>query len=184
MLIPVKLLIDSELGEVLFRRNTNSNSYTIRICQGKIKVTIPFIGDYKTAYRFFLQNRDVLLTKMKTQSRPAPLSEMEIWKLKESAASVLPGKLASVAKKFGFRYQICQIGQSRTAWGSCSVSGKIILSCYLMLLPEKLIEYVLIHELCHTVHPNHSAAFWTLVNKYTAEDMYSLRSELRNFRIP
>lgn len=185
MLFPVKTISDPELGEIIFRRNTKARNYIIRISQKKVKVTIPCFGSFRKAYQLFQQNKDKVLSKIEQQNKvSASLSEKEILRLKELAKSSLPQKLAELASEHGFRYKICKIGKSRSAWGSCSSSGTIILSCYLMLLPENLIEYVLLHELCHTVHPNHGADFWSLMDVHTAGKAKLLRKELRKHHIP
>lgn len=72
-------------------------------------------------------------------------------------------RLANLAELHGFSYQRVQIRRQRTRWGSCSSRGTISLNvCGLFLRPEVL-RYLLIHELCHTRHMNHSLRFWKLV---------------------
>ena len=76
-----------------------------------------------------------------------------------------------------------KIQTSKTRWGSCSASNSINLSVYLMTLPSHLMDYVILHELCHTVHHDHSDAFWALMDKVTDGKAHALRNELKqNYR--
>ena len=94
----------------------------------------------------------------------------------------LPQRLRMLAGKYGFSYNAVSLRNSRTRWGSCSNRKNISLSIYLQLLPTHLSDYVILHELCHTVEMNHSASFWALMDKVTDGRAKSLRGELRGFR--
>ena len=103
--------------------------------------------------------------------------------LTRMAKRVLPPRLAMLAAKHGFTYRSCTVRNVHTRWGSCSGNRGISLSIYLMLLPDKLIDYVLLHELCHTVEMNHSDRFWALLDRCTAPaKAKALRAELKEFR--
>ena len=83
--------------------------------------------------------------------------------IREEARRYLGKMLASLADECGFRYTSLSIRFQRTRWGSCSMRGSINLNACLLFLPEKLVRYILLHELCHTRQLNHSEAFWKLV---------------------
>ncbi|MFK7857420.1 MAG: M48 family metallopeptidase [Granulosicoccus sp.] len=83
--------------------------------------------------------------------------------LKELARRFLPPLLASYSHLHGFQYQRVSIRGQRSVWGSYSSSGTISLNYKLLFLSRELVDYVLLHELAHTVHLNHSAAFWELL---------------------
>jgi hypothetical protein len=83
--------------------------------------------------------------------------------LADLAREQLGNELARVAAEGGFRYARTQIRRQRTRWGSCSVSGTISLNVCLLFLRPQVVRYLLVHELCHTRHMNHSARFWSLV---------------------
>jgi predicted metal-dependent hydrolase len=72
-----------------------------------------------------------------------------------------------------------KIQSSRTRWGSCSASNSINLSLFLMALSSRLIDYVIKHELCHTVHHDHSDKFWRLMDDVTDGKAKALRRELK-----
>lgn len=79
-------------------------------------------------------------------------------------AKVFLGReLDALARRHGFRYSALGIRHQRSRWGSCSAAGRISLNARLMFCPTGLLRYVLIHELVHTEHLNHSAAFWDRV---------------------
>ena len=102
--------------------------------------------------------------------------------LNKSAQAYLPPLLNELAEHYGFRYKKVKITGSKSRWGSCSATGSINLSCYLMLLPPHLMDYVLLHELTHTREMNHGPKFWEILNDLTEGQAHSLRAELRNFR--
>lgn len=102
--------------------------------------------------------------------------------LKKSAKSYLPPLLEELATRYNFKYKRIKITGSKSRWGSCSAIGSINLSCYLMLLPPHLMDYVLLHELTHTREMNHGPKFWEILNELTEGKAHSLRTELKKFR--
>ncbi|BCW97997.1 MAG: zinc protease [Armatimonadota bacterium] len=97
------------------------------------------------------------------------------------AWQVLPSWLDRVACETGLSYAGCSVNSARTRWGSCSRMRKINLSARLLFVPSHLVRHVMIHELCHTVHLNHSERFYELVRSFDP-DYASLRAELRDAR--
>ena len=101
------------------------------------------------------------------------------WRIE--AHEYLPNRLGDIAKQFGFTYKSITIKNTRSFWGSCAVDNSITLSLHLMHLPDKLIDYVLLHELCHTIHKNHGKGFWELLNRVTGGRARLLAKEMRKY---
>lgn len=93
------------------------------------------------------------------------LSEDEIRKLAEQALRVIPGRVAYFADFMNVSYGRVTVRCQKTRWGSCSQKGNLNFNCLLMLAPPEVLDYVVVHELCHRKEMNHSASFWAEVEK-------------------
>ena len=93
----------------------------------------------------------------------------------------LPRLLGALSRSTGLNYRRVSIRRQRSRWGSCSAQGSISLNAALLFLPYHLARYVLVHELCHTVHLNHSVRFWALVAKH-CPDYRTAEREMRDAR--
>ncbi|MDY0042894.1 MAG: SprT family zinc-dependent metalloprotease [Desulforhabdus sp.] len=82
------------------------------------------------------------------------------WLARRAKETIVPW-LESMAAKSGFRTKHVMIKNQRTRWGSCSADGAISLNAKLLFLESKMVRYVLMHELCHTLERNHTSRFWT-----------------------
>lgn len=89
-------------------------------------------------------------------------SALRSWVIGKAQKHLLPW-LQTVSQELELPFATASVRGQKTRWGSCSSRQTISVNCKLLFLPEELVRYVLIHELCHTVHLNHSAAFWALV---------------------
>jgi hypothetical protein len=101
--------------------------------------------------------------------------------LRKEAKLYLPYRLKELASRYGLRYNKVFIKNIKTQWGSCSYKNNINLNLHIMRLPNHLIDYILIHELCHTVHKNHSDAFWNMLSTIMSGDVKKLQKELRDY---
>ena len=88
------------------------------------------------------------------------LSNDELKKLADKACTYSPGRVAHFAPLVGVTYGRITIRNQRTRWGSCSSRGNLNFNCLLMLTPPEVIDYVVVHELCHRKEMNHSGRFW------------------------
>jgi len=91
--------------------------------------------------------------------------QLSVW-YKQRAEEYLPKRLALISDKTALYPQKVQIKQYKARWGSCNTQGVINLNSLLMMTPEYVIDYVIVHELCHLKHMNHSPQFWALVEKF------------------
>ncbi len=89
--------------------------------------------------------------------------------IRQQAQSELLSWLDDVSQIINLPYGKGSIRNQESRWGSCSANGNIQLNQKLLFLPEELVHYILVHELCHTVHMNHSKAFWQLVRQFEPE---------------
>jgi predicted metal-dependent hydrolase len=104
----------------------------------------------------------------------------EAWRIE--AKKYLPVRTDELASKFNFKYTHLSIKNAKTRWGSCSAQNNINLNLQLMRLPDYLIDYVILHELVHTVEKNHKNSFWGLLERVLpgAEKM---DKELNNYNL-
>lgn len=102
--------------------------------------------------------------------------------LRLEAKEYLPNRTLELAQKHRFRFNKVYIKNAKTLWGSCSGKNNINLNLHLMRLPDHLIDYVIIHELCHTHEKNHGKPFWTLMDSILG-DAKKIAKELRTYSI-
>ena len=93
------------------------------------------------------------------------LTAEEIKTLAEQALKLIPQRVEYFARQVGVTYGRITIRNQKTRWGSCSSKGNLNFNCLLMLAPTEILDYVVVHELCHRKEMNHSKAFWTEVEK-------------------
>jgi len=94
--------------------------------------------------------------------RPTP-SEEELFALREAAQAHIPSRVAHFAAVMGVTPTAVKINAAKKRFGSCSSKGSLNFSCRVMAYPPEAIDYVVVHELAHLIHMNHSAAFYAVV---------------------
>ncbi len=100
----------------------------------------------------------------KENAEPA-FSDEELRALIRKAKTVIPEKVAYFAEIMGVNWGRISVRKQSTIWGSCNITGNLSFNCLLMLVPEAVMDYVIVHELAHRLQMNHSAAFWAEVEK-------------------
>lgn len=174
------------LGTVTLARRRRNRRISLSVRpSGKTILSYPFGVSEKRALRFLDSKAEwVLLARQRMAERSEncrTFTDVEIAAMRKQAAEVLPAMVERLAKQFGFRYGRVTIRATRSKWGSCSPDNNISLSVFMMTLPVHLQEYVVIHELCHTVHHNHSERFHALADRCMGGREKELRRELRRY---
>jgi predicted metal-dependent hydrolase len=126
----------------------------------------------------FENSGDTLLIKGPFSKRITTKFLYEQW-LYFYAKDYLSSRTRELALNSGFRFNKIVVRKQTSRWGSCSAKGNISLNYKLMKHSHEIIDYVIIHELCHLIHMNHSDKFWNLVGKYIP-DYKNLRNALKN----
>ena len=121
-------------------------------------------GTGSGAPRSSLDAETVLVLPGPPEDRDAATAAIAAWLAREARAFLGP-RLAGLAARHGLAYARLAVRGQRTLWGSCSSSGTISLNWKLLFLRPALVDYVLLHELAHTRHMDHSAAFWALLER-------------------
>ncbi|MFR9523256.1 MAG: M48 family metallopeptidase [Rikenellaceae bacterium] len=180
---------DNILGTVILNESHRAQSVSIKISSSKDTITLTYPTGYnrEKAIGFLEQKREriIAIQKRQKQNRAInpPATSYNEESLRRAAKEHLPKRIAEIAAKTGLKYNKVTIRSARTKWGSCTSENNISLSIYLMTLPQHLIDFVIIHELCHTVHHNHSPKFHALVDYICQGREAELNKELKKYSI-
>ena len=119
--------------------------------------------------------------KMEQDYIQSGIKELIIHYLRIEAKRVLPHRVMTFAKKWNLPVSDIKINSSKLRWGSCTYKKSLNLSLFLMLVPERIIDYVILHELAHITHLNHSPKFWQLLDIYCNGEAQALNKESTNY---
>ncbi len=111
------------------------------------------------------ENGPRLLVRGPLADTPAILEALQKFTMKKAREFALP-KLDSLSRALHLPYEALRVRRQKTRWGSCSAKGTISLNAKLLFLPPELVDHLLLHELCHTRHLNHSKHYWDLVARH------------------
>lgn len=181
------------LGEIVLAQTRRSKRITVTVrATGTVRLSFPLRVSERRALAFLEskvawveQTRERLARKRAALPPELPPAEAKarIEELRRAAKADLPPRIERIACETGLQYAKLGIRASRTKWGSCSGRNHISLSVFLMTLPEHLRDFVILHELCHTVHHNHSPRFHALVDRLCGGNEKALNRELRAYTI-
>ena len=159
------LIKDKEFGEVIVRRSPLSRGIKFSVStSGRLQMSVPEYTSEFLAKRFLNANRQSIREKLPLKD-PTEQRARDYQKklLAKKAKEYLPYRLEYYANLYGYHYEKCRLTHANTRWGSCSSNRTISLNIGLMKVPEPLRDYVIIHELAHLNHMDHSKAFWAEV---------------------
>lgn len=162
------LIKDNEFGEVIVRKSPLSRSIKFSIStSGRLQMSVPKYTSDFLAKRFLNANREMIREKLPIND-PKDQRARDYQKklLMKKAKEYLPYRLDYYAKLYGYKYDKCRLSHANTRWGSCSSRKTISLNIGLMKVPEQLRDYVILHELAHLNHMDHSKAFWAEVGSH------------------
>lgn len=180
------------VGEISLVRSQRARRITLTVRPtGLVRLTVPCgvsraraLAFAETKVAWIASARQRVAARQAAVPPLPPEAERErIEELRRAARVDLPPRVERIARMFGFSYGRITIRASRTKWGSCSFRNDLSLSLYLMALPERLRDYVIVHELCHTVHHDHSPRFHALVDRCLGGQERVLDRELKSYVI-
>lgn len=140
----------------------------LQVKDGKIIVRAPLFVAKRTINAFVLKHEAWIkkqLAKCKAGENLPALTEQEKKALADQARRVIPQRVAYYARLIGVDYGRVTIRTQKTRWGSCSSKGNLNFNCLLMLAPPEVLDSVVVHELCHRKHMNHSKAFYAEIER-------------------
>lgn len=178
------IIKDPEFGEVIIRKNPLSRNARFSVStSGRLQMSVP-----KYTPNFLV--KQLLNQGRKSIRKTLPLKDPTTQRARDAkrkllakkAREYLPYRLEFLAKKHHYSYEKCRLSHANTRWGSCSSNRTISLNIGLMQIPEPLRDYVILHELAHLNHMDHSAAFWAEVAEH--DPRYKEHRKKLHFFIP
>ncbi len=182
-----KMISPEKAVEVVLRRSRRAKYLRITVRQDcSVQVTVPLSATFPEARQFYLSRQDWVrrqLQRMKSlrDSRPRTKLLPEILDRAE-ARQRLTRRLEELSGKYELPFNRVSFKNQKTLWGSCSGKNNISLNYKLHALPPRLQDYVLTHELVHTVVKNHSSKFWSVLDNLLP-GAKTLRRELKTYRL-
>lgn len=163
-------MLNEKISYQIIRSQRKTMSLEIK-SDGQIIVRAPLRLSQVRIRRFVEQKQEWILKnlekiqKMEVQRETVPgLSKEERTRLQQEACRKIPERTAYFAGKIGVSYGRITLRQQKTRWGSCSANGNLNFNWLLILAPPEVLDYVVVHELCHRRQMNHSQAFWNEVS--------------------
>lgn len=164
------MLVEMADREVEIRRSRRRTMSLEVTPDGRVLVRAPYGMPEAEIRRFVAQKADWIqnhvdkaMERNRQLSRLRKLTPDDLQVLADQALEILPKKVAYYARIMGVTYGRITIRNQRSLWGSCSAKGNLNFNCLLMLTPEEVQDYVVVHELSHRREMNHSERFWRQV---------------------
>jgi len=110
------------------------------------------------------------------------IEKVILLKFKQKAEPIILSRLKELASSHGLSYREASVSTAKTRWGVCNTDNDIRLSVYLLKLPKNLMDYVILHELAHTVHKNHQKSYWDFLEKFCGGNAKTWDKQLNQYR--
>lgn len=127
--------------------------------KGVLQVKAPIFLTKRQIQGFIEKNKHWIEASYKKRQNSS-LKPEKIEEYKKQAKRLIPPRVKVFAEKYGFSYNSVKITSAKTRWGSCTSKRNLNFTYRLILAPQKVIDYVIVHELCHLRQMNHSKKFW------------------------
>nr|MDA3815558.1 M48 family metallopeptidase [Patescibacteria group bacterium] len=169
-LLSLEIFIKISFMQIEFRRHRKSKHIRISIKpEGVVLVTYPFWSNRRVAEKF-VKGKEVWIRKhlsiaKNNQSLLYKGGREDYLEKKEIARKIVQEKIDKFNEYYDFKIGRIAIRNQRSRWGSCSSKKNLNFNYRVVYLPEKLIDYLVVHELCHLKQMNHSKNFWSLVEE-------------------
>lgn len=178
-----KIFVGGREIEYEVRRSRRAKRLRLAVYRNcSIVATLPWRGDIGFVEKFILEKAEWLLDrvlKFKSQSSPlAHLGARDYVKHKKQALLFVRDRVEELNKAYGYKIGRISIRNQKTRWGSCSRTGNLNFNYKLVLIPQYIADYVIVHEICHLKEFNHSVNFWELVS-VAMPNFREIRRELK-----
>jgi hypothetical protein len=181
------------MNEGMSRKIENKIEYTLKRTEraktmrlaiypdGNVVVTAPRLFGFEAVERFVAKHASWITRHVdKRRGRTIlRIRKADVPSLKKRALALVQERCAHFAPSYAVQYQKITVRAQRTRWGSCSSKGNLNFNYKIALLPPRIADYIVVHELCHLREMNHSKNFWSYV-ECAFPDYKDLRKELRN----
>lgn len=156
--------------------NCRSTTLMFATTDSRSKILSAKINDYVVTVTYNPQLVDFKLDKVQTFIKKAIITSMQM-----EAEKLLFPRIDEISKRTGLTFRKVSIGNALTRWGSCSSNKDIILSCRLLMLPDHLVDFIILHELCHIAQMNHGPKFHELLYKLSDGKAPQYEKELKGY---
>lgn len=177
------LTIENKKITCVFRKLRRSRRIRLTVQRnGRVLVTLPQALSFAVAKQFLLSHQEWVATQLTRVTVLTPAAWPSFHLTKARAKVAIIARLKHFNTTYGFTYKKISIKQQTSRWGSCSSQGNLNFNYRLLFLNPVLLDYVVVHELCHLEQPNHSRQFWQLVSR-AAPDYQAHRRALHAVRM-
>ncbi len=194
MIVFEKIIVHPIIGEIKYTKNSSNKNIRLTLHhRNGILVTLPWYVSFSKAQSFVESNIDWIKKSIERERRRRSIAQQsgkiieiphdtkQINKIRKEAREMLVPRLYELSAKHGFIFNKVALKNNVSNWGSCSSRNNINLNIRLIYLPQELIDYVILHELCHLKHHNHGEEFHFLLNSILNNQEKRLSKELRSY---